>query len=582
MSAPRVLPIDQNTDVVTFTIKVNGTAISLTTGILSIVVSKEINRIPTARLTIQDGDVATNDFTVSNQETFAPGNEIEISAGYHSSEATIFKGIITRHGIKIRSTYAQLLVECKDVAVKMTVGQKSKFFIDMKDSELIEELLNTYPDIDSTVDETAVQHKQLVQFQATDWDFMLSRTEASGQVCLVNDGTLTITKPSLDGDAIATVLFGATIIELDAEMDVREQPTSLRAITWDSSDQAVIEATASEPDWPENGNISSSQLADVIGLDTSTIYHTGQLSPDELQSWADAQLLRDRMAKIRGRVKFQGMATVLPGVILELAGVGDRFNGKIYVTGVRHELSNGNWLCDAQFGLSPDWLAKQREVSYPAASGLLPAVRGLQIGVVTSLEDPDGENRVQVKLPVVSTEEEGIWARIATLDAGDQRGTFFLPEVGDEVIVGFLNEDPRFAIILGMVNSSNKPAPLTASDQNPEKGYVSRQKLKLLFNDDKKIVSIETPGGQKITLSDDKKKLSLNDQHGNSLTLSGSGITIDSAGELVLKAKKDIKVDGKMSINVKAGLKFKAEGSAGAELSSSGIAKIKGSLVQIN
>ena len=582
MSTPRRLPIAQNTDLVTFTIKVNGTAISRTIGVLSIMVSKEINRIPTARLTLSDGDAATSTFPISSQATFVPGNEIEILAGYHSIEATIFKGIITRHGVKIRSSYSQLLVECKDVAVKMTVGQKSKFFIDKKDNEAIEEMLSAYPDITATVDETSVQNKQLVQYQATDWDFMISRTDANGLVCLVSNGSLTITKPSLDGSTLATLLYGATIVELDAEMDGREQPKSVKAVAWDAASQEIIEATGSEPDWTENGNIPGSELADVIGLETTTYYHTGQLPPDELQNWADAQLLRDRMAKIRGRIKFQGMATVLPGVILELAGVGDRLNGKIYVTGVRHELSNGNWLCDAQFGLSPDWLTKQREVSYPAASGLLPAVRGLQIGVVTGLEDPDGENRVQIKLPTVSTKEEGIWARIATLDAGDQRGTFFLPEVGDEVIVGFLNEDPRFAIILGMVNSSNKPAPLTASDQNPEKGYVSRQKLKLIFNDDKKIVSIETPGGQKITLSDDDKKLSLNDQHGNSLTLSGSGITIDSAGELILKAKKDINVDGKMSINVKAGMKFKAEGSAGAELSSSGIAVLKGSLVQIN
>lgn len=582
MSAPRRLPIAQNTDLVTFTIKVNGTAISRTIGVSSIVVSKEINRIPTARLTLVDGNPATSTFAVSSQATFMPGNEIEILAGYHSIESTIFKGIITRHGLKIRPTYSQLLVECKDVAVKMTAGQKSKFFIDKKDSEAIDEILTSYPDSTGTIEDTTVTNKQLVQYQATDWDFMISRTEANGQVCVVSDGALSIKKPAMTGPTVATLLYGATIVEFDAEMDARDQPTTLKTIAWDEASQKVIEATANEPTWTENGNIPGTSLADVIGLDTTTYYHTGQLPADELQNWADAQLLRGRMAKIRGRVKFQGMATVMPGVILELAGVGDRLNGKVYVSGVRHELSNGNWLCDAQFGMSPDWHTKQRDVNYTAASGLLPAVRGLQIGVVTHLEDPDGENRIQVKLPTVSTEEDGIWARIATLDAGNERGTFFLPELNDEVIVGFLNEDPRFAVILGMVNSSKKPAPLKASDANKEKGYVSREKLKLIFNDDKKNITIETPGGQKITLSDDQKQLSLKDQNGNSLSLSRSGITIDSAGELVLKARKDIKVDGKMNVKMKAGLNFKAEGSAGAEVSTSAIAVLKGSMVQIN
>ncbi len=582
MTVSRLLPIAQNTDLVTFTIKVNGEALARTVSVLSVVVSKEINRIPTARLTLVDGDAATSTFSLSSQETFVPGNEVEISAGYHSSEAPIFKGIIIRHGIKIRSNYSQLLVECKDVAVKMTVGQKSKFFADKKDSEIIEEILSTYPDIEPTVEETDTQHKQLVQYQATDWDFMVSRADANGLVCLVDAGKISVIKPVLDGDVLASLLYGATIMELDTEMDARQQPKSIKTFAWDAAGQERIEATAAEPDWTENGNLPGTQLADVIGLESTNYYHTGQFPPDELQSWADALLLRDRMAKIRGRVKFQGMATVLPGVGLELAGVGDRMNGKVYVTAVRHELSGGNWLCDAQFGMNPDWHTSKPAVSSPAASGLLPAVRGLQIGVVTGLNDPEGENRVQVKLPTVSTDGEGIWARIATLDAGNQRGTFFLPEVGDEVIVGFLNEDPRFAVILGMVNSSNKPAPLTASDENPEKGYVSREQLKLIYNDDKKTITIETPGGRKIALDDDKKVVSLEDQNGNKLTLSDSGISIESAGELTIKAQKDIKIEGSMNVNVKASLKFKAEGSAGAEVSTSAIAVLKGSMVQIN
>jgi len=55
---------------------------------------------------------------------------------------------------------------------------------------------------------------------------------------------------------------------------------------------------------------------------------------------------------------------------------------------------------------------------------------------------------------MISTSDDGIWARISTLDAGKQRGTFFRPEIGDEVIVGFLNDDPRYPVVLGMVNSS--------------------------------------------------------------------------------------------------------------------------------
>ena len=98
----------------------------------------------------------------------------------------------------------------------------------------------------------------------------------------------------------------------------------------------------------------------------------------------------------------------------------------------------------------------------------------MQIGIVVSNEDPDGEHRVRVRMPLVSADEDGTWARVAVLDAGDERGFFFRPEVGDEVVLGFLSDDPRQAVILGMLHSSAKAAPLQGSDDNHEKVFQSR------------------------------------------------------------------------------------------------------------
>ncbi len=70
------------------------------------------------------------------------------------------------------------------------------------------------------------------------------------------------------------------------------------------------------------------------------------------------------------------------------------------------------------------------------------------IGIVTDIEDPDGEHRVKVRVPVINSSEQGIWARVAMPDAGDGRGLFFRPEVDDEVIVGCIQNDPRHMIIL--------------------------------------------------------------------------------------------------------------------------------------
>jgi len=331
-----------------------------------------------------------------------------------------------------------------------------------------------------------------------------------------------------------------------------------------------------------NGNLSSATLSEVIGLDNFELKNGGIMNETESQQWADSTMLYQQLAKTRGRVKFQGIPAVKPDTILNLQGVGDRFNGNIYITGVLHNIADGNWTVDAQFGLNPVWFSETFEINTPPASGLLPAVKGLQYGVVSQLQDdPDGEDRILVKLPIVNASEQGIWCRLALLDAGDNRGSIFRPEIGDEVVIGFINEDPNNAIVLGMLNSSAKPAPIPGSDENNEKGFVTRSEMKLLFDDDKKSITIETPAGKKVILDEDAGVITIEDENKNVITLDSNGIVIESAGNIEMKAKKDVTIEG-MNINLKASAQLKAEGSAGVEVSSSATAVLKGSLVQIN
>jgi uncharacterized protein involved in type VI secretion and phage assembly len=179
-------------------------------------------------------------------------------------------------------------------------------------------------------------------------------------------------------------------------------------------------------------------------------------------------------------------------------------------------------------------------------------------------------------------EDDGIWARVACLDAGDQRGTFFRPEVDDEVVVGFLDDDPRRAVILGMLHSSAKPAPLDGSNDNHEKVYQSRSKMRLYFNDDKKVMVFDTPAGNKLTLSEDEKTVKIEDQNGNKIEMTDSGIKIEAAKALQLKAGTELKLESGTALEAKGGSELKLEGTSGVELTSSAVTKIKGSLIQLN
>jgi Rhs element Vgr protein len=566
---------------VTFTIKINEEAIPEDVGVLSVVVTKEINKIPAATVFIQDGSASKQDFEVSNQKLFIPGNEIEILSGYQGQDATIFKGLIIKHGIKIRSGVSMLIIECKDKFVKLTIGQKSKYFIDKKDSEAIEELIDTYG-LEKEIQPTTVQHKDLVQFGTTDWDFILTRAEINGQVCIVEDGKIILKSPSLEGETLKTFSYGDSILDFDATIDARDQYQAVKAAAWDPSTQELLEVDAADPGIAGNGNLSPADLASVIGLEYFMLSHTGRLEQAELQAWADAQLLKKQLAKSRGRVGFMGSSEIKPGDLIQLEGLGERMNGKVYVSGVRHEIGSGTWRTDAQFGLSPDWFNEKHGAQPMPVPGFMPTMQGLQIGVVTQLqEDPDGEDRIMVQLPIISHDEPGIWARLAALDAGNNRGSVFRPELGDEVVVGFLNNDPREPVILGGLHSSSKPSPIPGDDENHEKGFVSRSEMRLIFNDDKKSLTLQSPGGKSIVMDEDVGTLKLEDENGNKIIMNADGITIESSKKIVLKSNDDIEVEGK-DIKHTATANFKADGTAGIELTSSAIAKLKGSLVQIN
>ena len=588
MSNESTIPTPATPDVCTVAILIEGAEISGEFHVLSVVVTRELNRIPTATIQLQDGDASKATFAASNSDRFIPGKKVEIQLGYRSKNDPVFKGIIIKHSIKMRKDGSRLILECRDEAVKMTSGANSRYYTDKKDSDIMEEIIGLYG-LKKDITATKPKLKEVVQYDASDWDFLLCRAEANGLVVRVEDGKITVAPPAIAEQSVLSVRYGATLLELDAEIDARWQSKGIKAGSWNATDQEMIEADAQEPATTGNGNLTPSSLADVIGGDPHIIRHGGKLSQPELQAWADGRLLKERLAKVRGRAKFQGFAGVMPGKVIEVTGIGERFEGKLYVSGVRHSLANGNWETDVQLGLSAELFAETYNLRPLPAAGLLPAVSGLQIGIVTVLEnDPDGEDRIKVKLPLISTADEGIWARLATLDAGKDRGTFFRPEIGDEVIVGFLNDDPCHPVVLGMCHSSAKPAPEPAKDDNHRKGYVSREKMKLIFDDEKKIIVLETPGGNKITLSDEDKGIVLEDQNGNKITLNDSGIKIESSKELILKAAKDITLEGN-NVNIKAQAAFKAEGASSAEVSGanttlkgSATTVIKGGVVQIN
>jgi Rhs element Vgr protein len=470
----------------------------------------------------------------------------------------------------------------------MTIGRHSKYYQQLKDSDLFHQLVIKYGLTDD-IQSTTLVHKEIVQHHISDWDFLLLRAEANGMLVTVSDGSIKIAAPKTNVAPVLTITFGSSILEFEAEMDARTQWQSVKAVSWDYTNQQLFMAESSSTSLSEPGNVPGNQIASATKTDYE-MHHSGHLLQQELQSWVDGAFMRSRLAKVRGTAKVEGFAGIHPGDMVKIDGIGDRFNGNAYVTAVRQDVGQGLWETQIQFGFHPEYHVQlHKDIPDVPNAGLVGSINGLQIGKVVKLEsDPDGENRIMVRIPVIDKNAQGIWTRVATLDAGQNRGSFFLPEIDDEVIVGFINNDPRHAVTLGMLNSSKNPAPITAQDANDKKGFTTRSKMHLSFDDNTKTITIDTPAGNSITIDEAGMQIEIKDQNSNKVTMNTSGITLNSPKNVEIKAGVNLTMSAAASLSISAAsLSVKADADVSvqgaiAKLSSQGITEITGSIVKIN
>lgn len=180
-----------------------------------------------------------------------------------------------------------------------------------------------------------------------------------------------------------------------------------------------------------------------------------------------------------------------------------------------------------------------------SATGLGGQWYGVYPALVMDICDPNGQGRVKVALPWApdgAGARYEAWARVATLMGGNNRGSWFIPDVNDEVLVSFEAGDPRRPYVLGgLWNGNDKPpATMDGAGNNYKKVLHSRNGVKITLDDQdgqEKLV-METPGGQKVTLKDGPGSIEIQDSNGNSVKLESAGITINASAQVNVKASK--------------------------------------------
>ena len=568
--------------------------------IVSIEIWNEANRIPRARIVFTDGQAEAGKFPLSRSDRFEPGKRIRISAGYGSETQVIHSGLVIRHSLKIvPEATPQLIVETADPLLRMTLSRASALSAQTTDKALISALLAAGGGTVGANEAKTSEHEALIQFHASDWDLMLLRAEASGCLVYVDDAKVDVVAPKLAAPVLA-IEYGDDLVAFDATIDAPSQIASgaAKSRSWSHAEQALKEAGGSAPSLDSPGNLSSETLANTFAV-AAAIQQSGAAIDDaRLGEWSTAALLRAALGRVRGTARFQGSSLARPGTTVTLSGMGERFDGDAYVTGVRHHLQEGRWLTTATFGLGGDGFASRNaDVGAAPAAGLVPPARGLHTGTVTQVAvDPQGDFRVKVSLPLVDG-GSSLWARLGHGYASSGFGSNFHPEVGDEVVLGFMDEDPASPIVLASLYSRTRAPAYPANEENDKKAIVTRSKMEITFDDKDVVLELKTPGGRLMRLDDKAKTVTITDFFANKVVMSEASVEIVSAKEMRLTSGTDIKIDcgGTLSVEAKldctvdapqitatAASKLSLLSNAVGELKAAAPLTITGAIVKIN
>ncbi|MCB5187025.1 phage baseplate assembly protein V [Methylobacillus caricis] len=522
---------------------INGARSSLAGNLKMLRIEQRLNALPNAYLQLEFDTLNAFDQASGN---LLPNQLLEI----HADSQILFQGKVQQQKIKFGAGKYLLTLICWHQAAALQTHVRSRCFAENSDSQTIHELLAPYG-IKADIESSTLHHHGLIQHNISDWDFLLQRLNANGLVAYFSGRKLIVTSPVLQ-PAQGVALSYQEIISLDIAVDGNQQTGGLKLSAWNSGEQSLFEANAEAPDFSVNDRLATATLVEDAAQDIQTQHLAGEFTEQGLQTAANARLTQLRLAAVQGKISALDLHHAAPGQTLNLDAMGTLLSGNYYISGVTHE-----WPAGAPPQTNFELGLSQQTASRPTSN----TVSNLLIGkVIETGEDPAGEARIKITCPLIDPYGHGTWARLIVPEAGHYSGTAFMPEAGSEVMVGFTGHDLQTAVVFGAFHSSAIPSPFASADQ---KGYVSHAGMNIIFDENQRSVSIETPSGNGLAIADEE--IILRDRHANRISMGEQGIRIESqAGVSIHSTELDLA--GQSRVKVESG----------------GITAIKGSLVHIN
>jgi phage protein D/phage baseplate assembly protein gpV len=523
-----------------------------------------------------------------------------------SSPTTLIEAEITALELEFDTGGTFTVIRGYDPAHRLFRDRRTVSFVQMTASDIATQVAKKAGLKVGKVDSTSTVFPFVSQAGQTDWEILTQLARDAGMDLTVRNGSFSFGTPATAGSP-AVLKFGEELVRFRSVLTSAQQVGEVEVRGWNVAEKTALVGTApaktSTVDLP---TVKPTDMASAFGnpryVSTDVPYRTQNEVDQAAKALAEE--------KASAFAEFEGVARGNPdlraGRKVSLEGLGAPFEGTYTITSAKHRFDP-----TTGYTTSITVTGKQDRSLLGLASGgsrsrQTPA--GVVIGQVTDVHDPDKMGRVKIKYPWLSADYVSGWARVVCQGAGKDRGWIALPEVGDEVLVGFEQQDFDRPVVFGGLYNGIDTMPTGPNDLiDGGSGAINRRSLvsrkghriDLLDQDgSKEGVRIATQD-EKFLIFLDKTNTTITVHADGKVLIEGSqGITLDAktsdltmkAGSIKMNATQGVQVDGGSgSVAVKSngsvsveGMSVSVKGQTTAELKGGATATISGAMVKIN
>jgi len=504
---------------------------------------------------------------------------VQLGADLDRAPTTLFEGEIVALEPEFRGDEAVLAARAFDKGHRLNRTKESHTYLNKKAEDVVREIAGRAGLPTGTIDSTSTVHQHLQQSQQTDWDFCWRLAHMNGFEFAVSEGKVVFRKRA--GKAAACTLKWkesltvfrprASVVGQVKEVAVNSHDPKAKQATSGSASSASPAASSTPAVWNER-----SKAIGAVGGGKAVIGSRVATSTAEARTMAEGALNRNANAFLEADGVAKGSPKLRAGATVKIEGVGD-FSGEYVLSSTVH-LFRGGAQYVTRFEITGDRSRSFAHLvgSQPAGGGSGAAGGGgggsetwgeqLVIGVVTNNNDPSDMGRVKVKFPQLGANIESDWARVATLNAGSERGVFMLPQVGDEVVVGFELGDTRRPFVIGSLYTGREKLPADLKESGEAKFGVKTPSTFLAHS----TRELKLHSGEKMTV-----------EVKNEAQGATGDFKLDADGNVEEKAAKNIKATAGQSVEIAANQSVTIKGSGSVTVEATGSLSLKGSTVDI-